>query len=279
MPELPEVETVRRGLEQAVVGRRVTGVTVTGARSVRRQTPRELRHRLVGRRLVEASRKGKFLALLLDDAQALVIHLRMSGQLLHVPTPRRVPKAPHTHVVARLDDGAELRFVDPRTFGEWWVTGDVGPDGRPTLFDALGPDPLADGLTRATLAARLAGRRTALKAALTDQRVVAGIGNIYADEICWRARVRPDRGCGSLTPDEVRELARHARRVLSAAVEHRGSSLRDARYRDLMGELGSYQLRHEVYDRAGEPCSRCGSPIERVRFGARSAYCCTSCQR
>lgn len=278
MPELPEVETVRRGLEQAVVGRRVTGVTVTGARSVRRQTPGELRRRLVGRRLVEASRKGKFLALLLDDGQALVIHLRMSGQLLHVPTPRRVPKAPHTHVVARLDDGAELRFVDPRTFGEWWVTGDVGPDGRPTLFDALGPDPLADGLTQATLARRLAGHRTALKAALTDQRVVAGIGSIYADEICWRARVRPDRGCGSLAPEEVRELARHARRVLSAAVEHRGSSLRDARYRDLMGELGSYQLRHEVYGRAGEPCSRCGSPIERVRFGARSAYCCTSCQ-
>lgn len=278
MPELPEVETVRRGLEQTVAGRRVTGLTVTGARSVRRQTPTELRRRLVGRRLTRATRKGKFLALLLDDGQALVIHLRMSGQLLHVPRPRSLPKAPHTHVVARLDDGSELRFVDPRTFGEWWVTDDVGPDGRPELFSALGPDPIADGLTPTTLARRLAGHRTALKAALTDQRVVAGIGNLYADEICWWARVRPDRRCDTVTPEETRRLARQTRRVLLSAIEHRGSSLRDARYRDLMGETGSYQLRHEVYDRAGEPCRRCGGRIERVHFGARSAYCCTSCQ-
>jgi formamidopyrimidine-DNA glycosylase len=278
MPELPEVETVRRGLAETVIGRRVVRVRVTGKRTVRRQSAAELRSRLVGRRLEGARRKGKFLSIGLDDGQALVIHLRMSGQLLHVPEPKGVPKPPHTHVVATLDDGSELRFVDPRTFGEWWVTDDVAADGLPHSFGRLGPDPLTDGLPPRVLAARLAGHRTALKAALTDQGVVAGIGNLYADEICWRAKVRPDRRCDTLTPEEVARLSRQAKAVLASAIEHRGSSLRDARYRDLMGEVGSYQTRHEVYDRAGEPCSRCGGPIERVAFGARSAYCCPSCQ-
>lgn len=278
MPELPEVETVRRGLEQTVVGRRVTGLTVTGARTVRRQSRSELRSRLTGRRLEAARRKGKFLAVPLDDGQVLAIHLRMSGQLLHVTEPRKLAKAPHTHVVARLDDGSELRFVDPRTFGEWWVTDDLGSDGLPALFGRLGPDPLNDGLPPKLLAARLAGHRTALKAALTDQRVVAGIGNLYADEICWGAAVRPDRRCDDLAADEIRRLSLQTMAVLKAAVEHRGSSLRDARYRDLMGNTGSYQTRHEVYDRAGEPCSRCGEPVQKVRFGARTAYCCESCQ-
>ncbi len=272
------METVRLGLERTVVGRRVTGVSVTGTRTVRRQSRFELRSRLTGRRIEAARRKGKFLALLLDDSQVLSIHLRMSGQLLHVTEPGKVAKAPHTHVIARLDDGSELRFVDPRTFGEWWVTADVRADGLPAVFDRLGPDPLNDGIPPKLLAARLAGHRSALKAALTDQRVVAGIGNLYADEICWRAAVRPDRRCDDLAPDEVRRLSRSTMAVLKAAVEQRGSSLRDARYRDLMGNAGSYQARHEVYDRAGEPCSRCGEPVQKVRFGARTAYCCESCQ-
>lgn len=278
MPELPEVETVRRGLEAAVTGRRIERLSVTGRRSVRRQTAAELCQRVEGREVKAVRRRGKFLALELDDGQVLVIHLRMSGQLLHV-LDRRLPVAPHTHVVAELDDASELRFVDQRTFGEWYVTDDVAPSGLPRDFERFGPDPLVDGLSARRLGERLAGRRAPLKAALTDQAVVAGIGNLYADEICYAARVRPDRRCDTLTKDELSRLAASARRILRDAVARRGSSLRDARYRDLMGALGEYQLRHRVYDRAGQPCTRCGSPVTKIRFGARVAYCCETCQR
>jgi formamidopyrimidine-DNA glycosylase len=287
VPELPEVETVRRGLEEHIVGQRLLEVSVTGRRSVRRQPPAELVERLEGRLVEAVRRKGKFLALMLDDGQVLVIHLRMSGQLLFVAAPdsgdtagmlQFPPLVKHTHVVARFSNGSELRFVDPRTFGEWFVTSDVGEDGLPLDFARFGPDPLVDGLPARILGERLARHRVPVKAALTDQRVVSGIGSIYADEICFAARVRPDRRTETLSADEVARLARSARRLLRDAVELRGSSLRDERYRDLMGDLGSYQSRHKVYDRLAKPCKRCGTPISRVRFGARVAYCCEGCQ-
>jgi formamidopyrimidine-DNA glycosylase len=278
MPELPEVETVRRGLEAVLPGRRVEHLLVTGRRAVRRQPAAELRRRVTGRSFVRADRRGKYLALVLDDGQVVVVHLRMSGQLLYVPEPAGLPFPPHTHVVVRLDDGSELRFVDPRTFGEWFVTGEVRADGLPVELDRLGPDPLCDGLSATRLAERLARRRSPLKAALTDQAVVAGIGSLYADEICHFAGVLPSRPCESLTGAEVAALASATRRILHRAVAMRGSSLADARYRDLMGELGGYQARHRVYGRAGEPCPRCGATIRRVVIGARAAYCCTDCQ-
>jgi formamidopyrimidine-DNA glycosylase len=281
VPELPEVETVRRGLEQRLVGQRFTKVTVTGRRSVRRHSAAELVERLQGRRVQAVRRKGKFLAVILDDDQVLVIHLRMSGQLLWASDPKDPahPLLPHTHVVADLSDGSELRFVDPRTFGEWFVTAEIGPDGLPADFARFGPDPLVDGLTAKVLGERLAGHRVPVKAALTDQRIVSGIGSIYADEICFAARVRPDRRTDTLEPAAIARLSRAASSLLRRAVELRGSSLRDERYRDLMGGLGSYQLHHRVYDRLGEPCRRCGTLISRVRFGARVAYCCEGCQR
>lgn len=282
MPELPEVETVRRGLEEHVVGRRLVEVVVTGRRSVRRQPAADLVERLEGRRVDAVRRKGKFLALGLDDGAALVIHLRMSGQLLWYAdgsaTSSRPPLEKHTHVVARLSDGSELRFVDPRTFGEWFVTDDVGEDGLPLDFARFGPDPLVDGLPSRVLRERLAGHRVPLKAALTDQRIVSGIGSIYADEICFAARVRPDRRTETLSGEEVTRLARAATKLLTTAVVLRGSSLRDERYRDLMGDLGSFQSRHKVYDRLGTACTRCGTAISRLRFGARVAYCCEGCQ-
>jgi formamidopyrimidine-DNA glycosylase len=279
VPELPEVETVRRGLADVLTGKRVTSVTVTGRRSVRRQRPTELVQRLEGRTVERADRRGKYLALVLDDGQVLVIHLRMSGQLLWSRDGSPSPALPHTHVVMELDDGSELAFVDPRTFGEWFVTDDVRSDGLPAFFDDLGPDPVADGLRAPRLRDVLSGRGSAVKVALTDQRVIAGIGNMYADEICFAARVLPTRRCATLTGEEVSRLAAAVRRILRHAIELRGSSLRDARYRDLMGELGDYQGRHRVYDRAGERCSRCGGTIERVKIGARSAYSCRGCQR
>ncbi len=278
MPELPEVETVRRGLDGVLVGRTITGLEVTGRRSVRRQRPGELVERVVGRRVVLVERRGKYLALVLDDDQVLVIHLRMSGQLLSVKDPHARPRAPHTHVVMGLEDGSEVRFVDARTFGEWFVTDDVRDDGLPSFFDQLGPDPLVDGLTAPVLRERIAGKRTAIKVALTDQHVVAGIGNLYADEICYAARVLPTRRCDTLDEEEIRRIAAAARRILREAIVLRGSSLRDARYRDLMGDLGGYQTRHRAYGRAGEGCRRCGGTIERLEIGARSAYCCRGCQ-
>ena len=278
MPELPEVETVRRGLEATVVGRSVTSVRVLGRRTVRRQSPAELAGLLSGRSFTGANRRGKFLLLSLDDDSVLVVHLRMTGQLLHVNRAHRPPLAAHTHVVAELDDGSELRFIDPRTFGEWFVSTEVDSRGVPAELSHLGRDPLLEGLPAAYLAGRFAGRRASLEALLTDQRIVAGIGSIYADEICFRAGIRPDRAGGSLSPAEIASLARSARSVLKAAVKSRGSSLRDLRYRDLAGAFGSYQAHHAVYDRAGEPCPRCGQGVVRLKIGARSAYCCQSCQ-
>jgi formamidopyrimidine-DNA glycosylase len=278
VPELPEVETVRRGIEDTVIGRRISEVKVLGRRTVRRQSPAELTDRLLGRRFVAARRRGKFLLLSLDDGAVLVVHLRMTGQLLFFGDRDKPPLAAHTHLTVALDDGSELRFVDPRTFGEWFVTAGLDDRGVPLELEHLGRDPLLEGLPSAYLASRFAGRRARLKALLTDQSVIAGIGSIYADEICFRAKLRPDRLGGSLTPTELAFLARAARSVLGEAVKSRGSSLRDKRYRDLAGELGSYQGRHAVYDRAGEPCPRCGRAVVRLKIGARSAYCCEGCQ-
>jgi formamidopyrimidine-DNA glycosylase len=202
----------------------------------------------------------------------------MTGQLLWFPQAGVAETAIHTHVTAALDDGSELRFIDPRTFGEWYVTDALEADGLPSDFTRLGPDPITDGITPRGLARRLTGHKVPLKAALTDQRVVAGIGSIYADEICWAAKVRPDRRTDTLTADETARLARSAKTILLRAIELRGSSLRDEQYRDLMGELGDYQRRHNVYDQAGRPCRRCGTVISKISFGARVAYCCEGCQ-
>ncbi len=278
MPELPEVETVRRGLEKHVVGRRVERVEAPGVRTVRRQGALELESRLTGRRILDARRRGKYLALGLDDGAALVAHLRMSGQLLYVTDPS-LERIKHTHVVIGFEDGSELRFIDPRTFGEVYVTDELDDRGWPADLARLGVDPLADGFEPARLKALLARRRAPLKVVLMDQRVIAGIGNLYADEICFGARVRPDRPAMGVGAAAIRRLSEATLATLQSAIDARGSSLRDAQYRDLMGELGAYQLSHSVYGREGEPCPNCGRPIVRTRLGGRSAFFCRRCQR
>ncbi len=277
MPELPEVETVRRGLEAAVTGRRVAQVQVSGRRSVRRQSPAAFVAALEGRSLVRAGRHGKYLLIGLDDGATLVVHLRMSGQLLLAASEEASP--PHTHVRLLFDGFTELRFVDPRTFGELFVAGEHDERGRPVELALLGPDPLVERLDEPQLRRLLAGRRAPIKALLLDQHVIAGIGNIYADEILHRARIRPDRPAGTLGPTALGRLASAISEILTEAVELRGSSLRDARYRDLMGEPGDYQAHHAVYDRAGKPCPTCGRPVERLRLRGRSAHFCRRCQR
>lgn len=280
MPELPEVETVRRGLEALVVGRTVATVVVTGHRSVRRQDPAELAAVLAGRRLVSAARRGKYLVVGLDAPAVLVVHLRMSGQLLFVPAPAAaVPLVAHTHVRVGFDDASELRFVDQRTFGELFVTDELDPQGVPVALAGLGPDPLHDGIDPTHLAGLAARRRTSLKAFLLDQRVLAGVGNLYADEACFRSRLRPDRPAASLSRAEVGRLAASLGAVLDEAVAAGGSTLADARYVDLLGRPGAFQDRHAVYGREGEACPACGRAIRRVRTAGRSSHFCPACQR
>jgi len=276
VPELPEVETVRRDLEQLVIGRRVVAVAATGARTVRRTSAAALTAGLQGRTLTVAGRRGKYLLVTLDDGAWLLVHLRMSGQLLVADT-ADAPLQAHTHVRMTLDDGRELRFVDPRTFGEVAVIDPTRLAVEAPDIAALGPEPLGIGVDE--LRAVLKPRRRQLKALLTDQRVIAGIGNIYADEIAHAARVRYDRTGTSLTRPEIERLHGAMHRILGAAIEARGSTLSDAQYVDLGGLGGGYQERHAVYDRAGQPCLRCGKPVLRLTWAGRGTYFCRGCQR
>jgi formamidopyrimidine-DNA glycosylase len=277
VPELPEVEVVRSDLEAEVAGQRVASVTVTGVRSVRRQSPQELARRLRGATLGSPRRLGKYLILPLDDAgaeTALVLHLRMSGRLV-LADPAQ-PRARHTHAVLSLSGGRELRFVDPRTFGELFVA--PAPGGVPAELTHLGPDPLDPAWSEAALAGLVLDRRARLKPLLMDQRRLAGLGNIYTDEALFESGLRFDRPAGSLSRQEVGRLHRAITATLLEAVAHRGSSLPDAAYLDLFGRPGGHQAHHRVYGREGQPCPRCGRPVVRRRLGARSTFLCEVCQ-
>jgi formamidopyrimidine-DNA glycosylase len=272
MPELPEVETVRRGVHQVAVGQTIGAASATGARTVRRSSAVLVEAGLTGRRVVGTGRHGKWFWLDLDDDARALIHLRMSGQLLWRPTAGDRPK--HTHVALPFVDGGELLFVDPRTFGEVVVL--------PPFVDHMdiinqGPDALS--VAPEMLVGLLKGRRRQLKAMLLDQKVIAGIGNIYADEICHRAGIRPLKQADALTKPAVVRLHDAMQRVLGVAIEARGSSLADEQYVDLFGAAGSYQHNHQVHARGGKPCLTCGNPILRVAWSGRSTYFCKTCQR
>ncbi len=277
MPELPEVETLRRDIEKEFVGKRIKGVDVTGSRSVRRHTTAgEFSARVQGRTLVAVRRRGKYLLLRLDSGDVLVAHMGMSGQLLRVNA--KEPVARHTHVVLAFAGAAQLRFVDPRTFGELFVTAPGHLEEDVPELAHLGFDPLDDRMTWSRFGALLAARKTKLKPLLMDQRFVAGIGNIYSDEILFAAGLRHDRGSDTLTPQEVRRLYRSMVEILQEAVRHRGSSLDDEQYRDIFGDVGEFQRLHNVYARAGEACPRCRSTIVRVKANGRSTFYCPHCQ-
>jgi len=277
VPELPEVETIRHDLDREVTGRRIKSVEVTGTRSVRRGTKKGFMTRLEGAKITGVKRRGKYLVLVLDTKEWLVIHLRMSGQLL-LAAPKD-PKPKHTHVVISFhQQGGELRFVDPRTFGELFV---VHPDQlaeeAPELLQ-LGFDPIDDPISWIKFGHLLLARRMPLKTFLTDQGVVAGIGNIYADEILHAAGLRYDRASNSLSPQEMRRLYRSMVEVLSEAIKARGSSLADDQYVDLHGRTGTYQAHHQVYARDGQPCARCRATVERAKWQGRSTFYCPQCQ-
>jgi formamidopyrimidine-DNA glycosylase len=276
LPELPEVETVRRDLHTILAGRMVKSTEVTGLRTIRRHSdPGQLDSRLVGRTFTSVGRRGKYLLNRLDSGDVLVAHLGMSGQLRLGQARSEV--VPHTHVMIEFADGSDLRFVDPRTFGEMFVSAS-GPGGEVPELAQLGFDAFTQLPSGPAFARLLAARRSRLKPLLMDQRFVAGIGNIYSDEILFRSRLRHDRLASTLTPPEARRLRSSISRILSDAVDRRGSTLADLQYRDLLGEMGDFQRFHRVYGREGMRCSRCGSAVVRERAAGRSTFFCPQCQ-
>jgi formamidopyrimidine-DNA glycosylase len=279
MPELPEVETVRRGLADRVLGRTVAKVEVFHPRAVRRHLPGgdDFVAVLAGRTLTRVHRRGKYLWLPLDDADgALIGHLGMSGQLLLQPA--TAPDDVHLRIRFTFTDGGEqLCFVDQRTFGGLSVSR-FGGVGVPDQIAHIAPDPLDEvAFDEPAFVAALRRRRVAVKVALLDQSLISGVGNIYADEALWRAKLHGRRRCDVLTRPAVRRLLGHVRDVLTEAINAGGTSF-DALYVDVNGDSGWFERALHVYGREGEPCVRCGSPIRREPFTNRSSYSCPRCQ-
>jgi len=279
VPELPEVETVRRGLAAQVVGRRITKVEVGRERTVRRTSARSVIDGLTGTTITAVNRRGKYLLCPLDSGDELMMHLRMSGRLLVAASGEHRP--PHTHVVMHLagEPAEELWFVDPRTFGEVVVFDPSNVAIELPELAKMGIDPIADGLTRQQFADLLARRSRQIKALLLDQHVVAGIGNIYCDESLHLAGVRWDRRSDAITPREASKLHAAIMRVLGEAIEAGGSTLADTQYVGVDGVAGWFQLHHRVYDRAGQRCLTCRkADIVRVAVAGRGTHFCPRCQ-
>jgi formamidopyrimidine-DNA glycosylase len=283
VPELPEVETVRAGIEQHVVGRTVATAQVLNARAVRRDPagPDGFAAAIAGRTFLRAERRGKYLWFALDDVEALLAHLGMSGQLL-VGDPDR-PLSPHVRARFTFTDGGpDLRFTDQRTFGHVMLVPLVYPDDRsrvvPGPIAHIAPDPLEAAFDQKDFAARLALKKTQVKRALLDQSLISGIGNIYADEALWRARLHWARPTDTLTRAEVSRLLEAVREVLTEALKAGGTSF-DALYVNVNGESGYFDRSLNAYGREGEPCARCAAPIRRDAFMNRSSYSCPRCQK
>ncbi|GIV78547.1 MAG: formamidopyrimidine-DNA glycosylase [Litorilinea sp.] len=274
MPELPEVETYLRELEPTLTGRRVTAVQVFWPRTIATPSVDAFCQGMGGQVFAHFGRRGKFMLLGLAGGDTLIVHLRMTGRL-HLE-PASTGPSPHTHVVMALDDGRALHYTDTRKFGRLWLVSD--PE---TVLGHLGPEPLDTDFTAAYLAGRLAGRRASIKALLLDQGVVAGVGNIYADEALFLAGIHPARPAGSLAPAEVERLCGAVTSVLQQAIERQGSSLGDSpwqNYRRPNGQPGSFQDEHKVFQRTGQPCVRCGQPIQRMVIAQRGTHFCPHCQ-
>ena len=281
MPELPEVETVARDLRPRLVGAEIVSVRSSWARTLRTHDAPAFEAGVAGRTVEAVGRRGKQLVIELSGGVAMTIHLKMTGQLFVVPA--AAPEDPYVRLVLVLADGRELRFRDIRKFGKVGLyerdgaTGDLVVErGGAGVFAGTGPEPLDDAFTLRDFRRRLRARRGRLKPLLTDQSFLAGVGNIYADEALWSARLHPLRPAASLRPPDEKRLYEALRRILAEAVEWRGSSIDDYTAPD--GD-GAMQERLSVYQRTGEPCPRCGRPVRRVVIGARSTHFCSWCQR
>src|SRR5437868_4272733 len=271
MPELPEVETIRRQLAPLVEGRRLVAAEIRDERWSDPLTPSELAAALKGRRIEGPTRRGKYLLWSLEDDVFLAQHLRMTGSLLWNPA----GEPQHTRVLIHLEPRARLAITDPRRFGTGQLV--LGTDALEAFFDArLGLEPLDERFTPEHLRAVAKGRRTPIKAMLLDQRRVAGVGNIYADEALYRAGIHPLRAAGRLTLAEWERVREGIEQALAAGIDARGASIDDFRHLD--GARGSFQDRFMVHRRAGEPCPRCGETVMKIVVGGRGTYVCPSCQ-
>jgi formamidopyrimidine-DNA glycosylase len=273
MPELPEVETVRARLAPVLVGRRFERVQILDPRLTRPFEPSAVAAGLEGERVTSLQRRGKYLVVGFESGRSLLIHLRMTGSIQYAGS-GTLADDPYRRAVVRLDDGSDVAYRDVRRFGTWLVTEPGELD--PYLSERLGIEPLERTFTPRRLAERLAGRRAPIKAALLDQRTLAGMGNIYVDEALWRARVHPRRVAGDLTREELARVTRGVRAALRAGISRQGATLRD--YATPDGSRGTMQDEFKVYGRSDEPCERCGSLIEKTRVAGRGTWYCPSCQ-
>ena len=274
MPELPEVETIRARLAPRLEGRRLEHVEIVDPRLTRPEPPEAIAAALEGERITHVGRRGKYLVFAFESGRHLLVHLRMTGNVEH-PAQGGLAADPYRRAVVRLDDESDVAYRDVRRFGTWTL---LEPGELEDYFAVrrLGGEPLERGFTTRALTGALAGRRAPIKAALLDQRAAAGVGNIYADEALWRARIHPLRPAGSLDATEIGRLRKAIRAALEMGIARQGATLRD--YRDPGGRRGRMQNEFKVYGRAGEPCPRCGTPIEKTRAGGRGTWYCPRCQ-
>ncbi|MFH1031446.1 MAG: bifunctional DNA-formamidopyrimidine glycosylase/DNA-(apurinic or apyrimidinic site) lyase [Chloroflexota bacterium] len=270
MPELPEVETIKNELSPYILGRTVTGVDLPWEGIVRQPSASEFRSRLIGQKITKISRRGKYLILNLSSSEFLIIHLKMSGALLFGNEASEPPK--YTRATFRLDDGTIIFFRDPRKFGVLRLVED-----KNSIVGELGPEPLEANFTHEVLAQRLHKRTAPIKALLSDQKVIAGVGNMYADEALFASKIHPLRAGGSLTKDEIKRLHQAIIEVLKSGIGNKGASIENYIRPD--GTLGTAHTQFKVAHRRGETCPRCGTPLERIAVRHRGTYFCPKCQR
>lgn len=274
MPELPEVETVKQTLQPKIAGLRFKDVNILLPKVIRSPGPEEFREKIMNKKILRISRRGKYLLISLTGGLNLVAHLRMTGSLVY--SRPEEPRSRYTHLVFSLDDGCELRFADMRQFGGLWLVPADEMD-RMSGYKNLGVEPLSAGFTTSYLKKELRHRHARIKPLLLDQTFIAGLGNIYTDEALYRAKINPERQAATLNPREIVRLHRSVKEVLEEGIAHRGTTVRD--FIDGDGRSGSYQELLRVYNREGSPCSCCGKNIIRKKVGGRSSYFCPSCQK
>jgi formamidopyrimidine-DNA glycosylase len=277
MPELPEVETVRRQLAPLLAGRRIARAEIADGRLTRPLDPVVVAAELSGERIAELERRGKYLIVRFESGRSLLVHLRMTGGLRHHAASRGETTDDDMYVraVVSLEDGSDVTYRDVRRFGTWLLLEPA--ELEPYLEARLGPEPLGPAFTSELLAERLARRKAPVKAALLDQRTLAGVGNIYADEALWRARIHPLQPAGRLRRAQIAALRDGIVDALETGIARQGATLRD--YRQASGEEGGMQHEFRVYGRTGEPCERCGTPIDKIRVAGRGTWYCPRCQR
>jgi formamidopyrimidine-DNA glycosylase len=266
VPELPEVETIKNELSPHVTGRIIKGLEIFWDKMVRQPSVPEFRERVIGRKITDLFRRGKYLFFHLDSGEMLVMHMKMTGSLLINP-----PDEKYARAIFQLDDGVTIHFRDPRKFGKMWLASDESE-----VMSKLGPEPLDDDFTVSTLAEILHNRKAPVKPVLLDQSIIAGIGNMYADESLYEAKIHPARPANSLTDEEIKRLYRAIRRVLRAAIKNGGASVRNYIRPD--GNIGTAHDEFRVAHGTGRNCPRCGTPIQRIVVRGRGTYLCPKCQ-